>query len=139
AARGLDLSAQRTNVCGEVPGDETADGVASRCEGFALAAAREAVADAGLSDPLPRAGVFLGGSTAGMAEGEAWFQRARCGDHRSSRPLAAYLLSAPGDAVARAFGVRGRVLSLSSACASGALAIAAAVAAIRRGELEIAL
>ena len=48
-------------------------------------------------------------------------------------------MNGPGDAVARSLGVTGPVQTVSSACASGALAIAAALASLRCGEVEIAL
>jgi 3-oxoacyl-[acyl-carrier-protein] synthase II len=45
----------------------------------------------------------------------------------------------PGDAIARFLGVRGAVETISSACASAALAIAAACDAIRSGETDQAI
>ena len=53
--------------------------------------------------------------------------------------LASQQLNGPGDAVARELGVSGPVQSFSSACSSGALAIAAAVDAIRDGRIDTAI
>jgi 3-oxoacyl-[acyl-carrier-protein] synthase II len=48
-------------------------------------------------------------------------------------------VSAPGDSVARALGARGPVATYSSACSSGALALGAALEALRQGEVEVAV
>jgi 3-oxoacyl-[acyl-carrier-protein] synthase II len=114
---------------------------------FALFAAREAVAQAGLADlALEEAGVFFGSSTGGMFEGEIFFAeflRENGGQlkGRGGRiaSLASQQVNGPGDAVARALGATGPVETLSSACASGALALGLALAAVRSGEVEIAV
>jgi 3-oxoacyl-(acyl-carrier-protein) synthase len=92
-------------------------------------------------DPEPAVGVFFGGSTAGMAEAEEFFRRIKgVGSGRPSLALlAAHQLNAPGDAVARHLKVSGPVESFSSACASGGLAVGAALESLRTGEVEIAL
>lgn len=114
----------------------------SRAELFAVAAAIEAWQAAGLAaeDNL-HCGLYFGGSTAAMAEGELFFT-ALTGS-RAARPrisgVAAHPLDAPGNAVARFLGLRGPTGSCSSACASGALALAAALDALRSGRVEIAL
>ena len=149
----FDTSGQRTEIASEVPEAPpgTADPFAewedlSQADRFAVAAAHEAIRQAGLaprSAPISdgQLGVFFGGSTAGMAEAESYF--AELLERRSQRPdhraLASQPLNGPGDAVARHLGASGPVLSLSSACASGALAIATAVAAVREGEIELAV
>lgn len=89
----------------------------------------------------PRVGVFFGGSTAAMAEGEEFFVRVlgiRDGHPRISL-LASHPLDGPGNAIARSLGVSGPVESLSSACASGGLALGTALDALRSGEVDIAL
>ena len=45
----------------------------------------------------------------------------------------------PGDAVARDLGVRGPVTTLSTACTSGTLAVAAGYDAVRSGEIDVAI
>ncbi|HKY31560.1 MAG TPA: beta-ketoacyl-[acyl-carrier-protein] synthase family protein [Candidatus Polarisedimenticolia bacterium] len=110
----------------------------SRSDRLCLAAAREAVAQAGLgqSGALADFGVSLGSSTAGMLEAERYCQDgARRGFHRA-RPSRVLRLpsSAPADAVARLFGAAGPRLSNMTACASSAASIGFAADLIRSGE-----
>jgi 3-oxoacyl-[acyl-carrier-protein] synthase II len=62
---------------------------------------------------------------------------------RAGRPrlaqLAAQQVNAPGDALARRLGVCGPVVTVSSACASGGLALGLAFEALLAGEVEVAL
>lgn len=144
----LDTSGHRTDLAAEVPAPSDADepfGGVQRmtwAERFALAATQGAVRQANLdADRLRTAGVFFGGSTAGMGEAEDFFARwvgARPGRPRL-RDVVAHQLNGPGDAVARAFEVRGPVSHESSACASGALAVGAALDALRLGDVDVAL
>ncbi|HEY0510305.1 MAG TPA: beta-ketoacyl-[acyl-carrier-protein] synthase family protein [Thermoanaerobaculia bacterium] len=108
---------------------------------FALFAAREAVARAGLTSPLDDggAGVFFGSSTGGMYESELFFADFLRDRRGRLSALASQQVNGPGDAVARHLGVTGPVETVSSACASGALALGAALQAIRSGEVEIAV
>ncbi|REJ84385.1 MAG: beta-ketoacyl-[acyl-carrier-protein] synthase family protein [Acidobacteria bacterium] len=155
--RRFDVSGHRTALVAEVPAapeqvrqrlGEAAGGSggvrSSRADRFALAAAHEALAQAGLEaegDWSGRAGVFFSGSTAGMAEAERYFFALL--DDPSSRPrlrlTRGHTLNCPGDAVARRFAVRGRVLTISSACSSGSLAFVSALRCLRRGEVDVAL
>jgi 3-oxoacyl-[acyl-carrier-protein] synthase II len=143
----FDHTRQRTHVAGEVPGEPPTAfakpphwrrlAVADR---FALFAAREAVGQAG----QPRldttgVGVFFASSTAGMAEAEQFFAELLAGGAPNRRLLASHQLATPGEVVARDLGVRGPVQSISSACASGGLALEAALRALRAGEVDIAL
>jgi 3-oxoacyl-[acyl-carrier-protein] synthase II len=108
---------------------------------FAVFAAIEAMERAGLASPLgDEAGVYFGSSTGGMYESELFFA-GFLRDRRRVRlsALASQQVNGPGDAVARRLGVSGPVETLSSACASGALALAAALDAVRSGEVEIAV
>lgn len=117
---------------------------ASRADRFAVAAALEAWHDSGLArerldDEV--VGVFFGGSTAAMDDGETFFRRLV--DLDSGHPrislLASHPLDGPGNEVARQLGVHGPVESLSSACASGGLALGAALEALRAGEVDVAI
>jgi 3-oxoacyl-[acyl-carrier-protein] synthase II len=148
----FDHRAHRTHLAAEVPlpapsarrarcGRGRQLSVADR---FALAAAAEALAGAGLGEALDgvpegAAGVFFGSSTGGMWEAEGLLADLFGGGRGSLHALASQQVNGPGDAVARALGVTGPVQTVSSACASGALAIADALDALRRGEVEIAL
>lgn len=145
----FDHAAHRTHLAAEA-GDAPQD--LSRIPGwdrlsiadrFAVAATIEALSQAGLPVPLGddvEAGVFFGSSTGGMWEAEGFF-RDYVTDRRRSRlrDLASHQVNAPGDALARHLGVTGPVRTLSSACASGALALGAALEAVRSGEVDVAL
>ncbi len=145
----FDVAGQRTRVAGEVPPASDAIAAAfdrwrhySRADRFAVVAASEAARQAAgpalpAVSPEPELGVFFGGSTAGMAEGEDYYRQRLVEKRRSRlRLLASHQLNCPGDAVARLLGAAGPVRAFSSACASGALAIGAALDALRRGEIE---
>ncbi|MEA2695429.1 MAG: 3-oxoacyl-[acyl-carrier-protein] synthase [Acidobacteriota bacterium] len=152
----FDHSGHRTHVAAQVP--DPPPELASRyrrwnrltqADRFALAAADEALARAGLSGfPDPdQVGVFFGSSTGGMYEGELFFADllARGGRAGGASPrarlglLTSQPVSGPGDELARHLGVTGPVETLSSACSSATLALGAALDALRSGEVEIAL
>ena len=145
----FDTQGHRTHLASEVPTRQApADpGVPrSRADAFAVVAGGEALEQAGLTaDDLhrlgPAVGLFFGGSTAGMDQAEHYFTRLR--GMAEGRPLLRFLVShqlnAPADAIARRFGIQGPVDTVSSACASGGLALGAAVDALRDGEVEVAL
>jgi 3-oxoacyl-[acyl-carrier-protein] synthase II len=148
--RRFDATRYRTQLAAEVPGElgdgAAASGAAGRlslADRFALAAAEEALSHAGLrrGEDVRDAGVFFGSSTGGMWESERYYEHLlRSTD---GRPRLAWVASqqynGPGDAVARWAGVEGPVETLSSACTSGALAIAAAADSLRDGEVQLAL
>ncbi|HKV09622.1 MAG TPA: beta-ketoacyl-[acyl-carrier-protein] synthase family protein, partial [Thermoanaerobaculia bacterium] len=113
---------------------------------FALFAAAEALSEAGLAVPFdpegdPAAGVWFGSSTGGMYEGEGFFAEffAKKGRRARLSSLISHPVNGPGDAVARHLGVTGPVQTVSSACSSGALALAAALDAVRSGEVDVAV
>lgn len=144
----FDHARQRSHVAGQVPGDPPPAYVRPRgwnrlafSDRFALFAAGEAVAQAGLEPPLLDVGLYFASSTGGMLESEWFFEDlVRTRGERGRRGLvASQQLNAPGDAVARQLGVSGPVQTVSSACASGGLAIEAALMALRAGELDQAL
>ncbi|HEY4590868.1 MAG TPA: beta-ketoacyl synthase N-terminal-like domain-containing protein, partial [Thermoanaerobaculia bacterium] len=156
----FDHSRHRTHLAAEAPdADDPSWDLARLCPGwrrlsiadrFALYAALEAVEQAGLDPkgtaPPEDVGVFFGSSTGGMYESELFFadflrQLGAPGAPRRARlsSLIAQQVNAPGDAVARQLGATGPVATFSSACASGALALGAALAAVRSGEVEVAI
>jgi 3-oxoacyl-[acyl-carrier-protein] synthase II len=152
----FDHSGHRTHVAGEVPDPPTELAARYRrwrrltqADRFALAAADEALAQAGLT-PLAshadpgRVGVFFGSSTGGMYEAERVFadllaRRDRGSSRAHVAILAAQPVSGPGDELARHLGVTGPVETISSACASATLALGAALYALRSGEVEVAV
>jgi 3-oxoacyl-[acyl-carrier-protein] synthase II len=140
----FDARAHRTHLAAEVPiaSAPSAARRASWADRFALAAASEATRQAGLPPQLRAgAGVYFGTSTGGMLESEAYYATLLDRGSRRARPgvLASQQLNAPGDAVARALGACGPVETISSACASGAMAIGAALYALRRGDVPVAI
>jgi 3-oxoacyl-[acyl-carrier-protein] synthase II len=151
-ARRFDASRQRTRMAGEVPEAPplVVAGMSewrrlAQADRFGVAAAREAVRQAGLGEPPAfdrgHLGVFFGSSTAGMWEGEEFYGRAigALPGRASLRLLTSQQINGPGDAAARALGAAGPVYTVSSACSSGALAIGEALRALRDGEVEIAV
>lgn len=146
--RRFDHRRQRTHVAAEVT-ERDGRARATRFRGahlsyadrFAVHAAREAWKQAGLEGRSagPCAGVYFGTSTAGMRESEVFFETLL--EKRPTRLawLASQQLNGPGDAVARHLSVNGPVETLSSACASGALAIEAALRALRSGVVDLAV
>lgn len=152
----FDTSAHRTHLAGEAP--PTPEEIlrlipkghrSSRADAFAVGAASEACRHAKLAgvegnpgtEGNPAIGVFFGGSTAAMAECERFFHQLHQGDLGRAEigQLASHPLNSPGDTVARLLGTCGPVQSVSSACASGGLAIGAALDALRDGDIEIAI
>ncbi len=110
---------------------------ASRTDRFCMMAAREATAQAGLSEAeLASFGVSLGSSTAGMLEAEAWSRRCFSSGFARARPSQVLHLpsSTPADAVARALGASGPRLSNMTACSSSAASVGLAADLIRDGD-----
>ena len=144
----LDTRSHRTREAGEVP-PPPEELVASHAEWsdwswadrFAVAAAEEAVRQAFPDGSFDggACGGYFGGSTAGMWEGERFFRALLDGRSSRLRDLSSHQLNGPGDAVARALDLRGPVVSLSSACASGALAIGEAIDALHERDVDVAL
>lgn len=116
----------------------------SRADRFAVVSAREALQSAGLPfEPVTGrgAGVFFGGSTGGLYECERMYEAHRDGTlARAPRgPIRRHPVQRPAEAVARALGADGPVETVCSACASGTLALGAALDAVRSGEVRLAL
>jgi 3-oxoacyl-[acyl-carrier-protein] synthase II len=131
---------EAAEVCASLSSDPSWQRL-SLADRFAVFAAAEALAMAGLVVPLEASGVFFGSSTGGMFESERFFNEFLRGRWRSARlrDLASQQVNAPGDAVARWFGASGPVKTISSACSSGALALGAALDAVRSGEVDVAV
>ena len=103
---------------------------------FALRAAREAVADSGVTGVEPtRLGVVLGTTLGGMRIFEAW-------DPDGEAPpagLERVPYYAPAVRLARALGARGPVATTQLACASGTHAVALAAEWVRSGRADAVL
>jgi 3-oxoacyl-[acyl-carrier-protein] synthase II len=147
--RRFDTTGQRTRVAAEVPAAPESAVVAtepakrrSAADRYAVAAALEAAAQARLDPGTPDVGVFFGGSTAGIDGAETLLRSLLTEEGRRTAPfglLAAQPLNTPGDEVARALAVCGPVETVSSACASGALALGLALRSLRAGEVTCAI
>lgn len=112
----------------------------SRSDLFAVAAAREALVQAG-SLPLESTLVSSGSSTGGLLEGESFYlQRRSKGRLRTAvSSVLQQPTSGPSDAIAKAFALGGGVLSNATACASAGAAIGVAADAIRNGRVKAAI
>ena len=159
----FDTAPHRTSVAGQVPsgaGDSDPGSNTSpspfldelrpkararltRTDAFAVAAATEAVRRAELDPGATSTGVFLGSSTGGMLEGEAFYRclsaSGEARDRLRASGVAAQPNNAPTDAVARTLGTRGPSLTLASACSAASMAIEAALDSLREGECDAAL
>ena len=116
----------------------------SRSDLLAVIAAHEAIEQAnGAATPLPldRAIVSTGTSTGGLLEGEHYyFQRLVRGRRRArASHVMQQPTSGPSDAVARAFGLGGGVMSNATACASAGAAIGMAADYLRSGHANVAV
>jgi 3-oxoacyl-[acyl-carrier-protein] synthase II len=112
----------------------------SRTDLLAIIAAHEAVGQAG-DIPLGRAIVSTGTSTGGLLEGEDfYFRRVVRGRNRAraSRVLQ-QPTSATSDAVARAVGAGGGVVSNATACSSAGAAIGMAMDYLRSRHADVAI
>lgn len=115
----------------------------SRTDVLAIVAAREAIEQASSASELPmsRAIVSTGTSTGGLLEGESYyFKRLKRG---ATRTAASSVLqqptSGPSDAVARAIGAGGGVISNATACASAGAAIGMAADYLRSRHADVAI
>jgi 3-oxoacyl-[acyl-carrier-protein] synthase II len=142
----FDRTRHRTKLAAEVPLNEDPEPFTrnlSLADRFAVAAAREAIASARLDLEAcrERTGVFFGSSAGGMLEGELFFEGYIHPEKRRARRglVTSQQFNGPGDAVARALRVFGPVETYSSACASASMAIGAALQALRRGDVDVAL
>jgi 3-oxoacyl-[acyl-carrier-protein] synthase II len=116
----------------------------SRGDQFGVAAATEALEDAGLLDggiERERIGVLLGAGTADLLRNERYYQTAVTRGIRFARPSDAWghFSSTPVDIIASRFGLTGLRTCIVAACSSSSIAIGQAADAIRLGRLDAAL
>ncbi|MES2993907.1 MAG: beta-ketoacyl-[acyl-carrier-protein] synthase family protein [Pseudomonadota bacterium] len=114
-----------------------------RVSQLAVAAADLAVRDAGFAAPTAgdavdpeRIGLYAGCGMGGAAALEAAY---RSGGRVPPLTIPAFMPNAPAAQVAMRQRVQGPVLTYSVACASSAVAIAEAAAAVQRGEVDVAI
>ena len=113
----------------------------SRSAQFALAAARQAVAAAGLQGGPDSAGVYVGSGFGGIAETEETYRNcfARPGTRPKPSVIPMAMANAPAGLVASELQLRGPNLTLSVACSSATHAIGQALRLIREGGAEAML
>ena len=112
-----------------------------RVSQMALGAVRKALADAridGWPDP-ERVGLYLGTGMGGAATIDAGFAALYTGGRVPPLTVPAGMVNGASAVVAIHADIRGPVLTYAVACASGAVAIAEAAHALRRGEIDIAI
>lgn len=135
-------ASHRTSLAAEVPLATPLAGDAGlpRAERFACTAALAAVASlpaAALRSA--RTGVFFGSSTGALFEGERYYRALLRRERAGLDLIASHTNDGPGTAVARALGVRGPVVTYSTACTSANVAIGEALDALRAGEVDVAI
>lgn len=144
----FDVSAYPTQIAGIIEGFAPKDYMdrkqakrASRCSQLAIAAAQEALADAGLNlekeDP-GRCGVFLGCNGA-LGEIEA---TVRTLVERGGMRISPFFIvmmppNLPAFQVALTYGLKGYNSTVATACAAGTQAIGEAAEVIRRGQADV--
>jgi len=142
----IDTEGFRSRVGAEVPAAGV-EGLAasprrSRADRFGLAAAAEAIEDAGLArSELADAALLVGAVGGGMLEAEAWYWARERGETGPDlrRALAPVLPCSHADAIGRRLGLRGPRETVVMACSSGAAAIAMAADLIAAGAAPRAL
>lgn len=114
----------------------------SRATRFALAAAAEAVSDAGFRTGAARPwALVLGGGAAGLFEAEAFVERRWRGGPlvRGLGEFVEVLQDAPTDRIAEAFDLTGPRITVTTACSSSTIAMGLAAELVRAGEAPVAL
>jgi 3-oxoacyl-[acyl-carrier-protein] synthase II len=147
----FDTARYRTHIAGQV--DDVSLGLTglprspgrhvTRVSRFALVAAAEALADAGL--PFGGEGrawaLVMGGGAAGLFEAEGFVERRlRCGPRtRGLGELVEVPQDSPSDRVADCFGLTGPRITITTACSSSTIAVGTAAELVRDGDVEVAL
>ncbi len=132
----------RCRIAAEVPDPVPGSPRRSRADRLALAAAREAIDDAGLgANERKRAALIVGAVGGGMLEAEAWYWRARRSGARprATRVLRSILPYSHADVVGSRLGLGGPRETLVTACSSGAMSLAVAADLIADGVVPVAL
>jgi len=132
----------RCRIGAEVPGTPAGSARRTRADRLAIAAAAEALADAGLGARDCRAAALVVGAVGGgMLEAEAWYWRgAREGARPASvRAVRAMLPSAHAETLSSRLGLGGPRHTVVTACSSGAVALAEAAELIADGVVDVAV
>jgi len=129
----------RCRIAAEVPGPVPGSPRRSRADRLALAAAREALDDAGIDARERRdAGLVVGAVGGGMLEAEAWYWARHAGGAAAPVPaLRATLPSSHAAVVGGRLGLGGPRQTVVAACSSGAAALAAGAALVEDGAARV--
>jgi 3-oxoacyl-[acyl-carrier-protein] synthase II len=138
----IDTEGFRCRIAAEVPDPVPGSPRRSRADRLALAAAREALDDAGLARAeRADAAVVVGAVGGGMLEAEAWYwalAREPCAPG-AVRALRSVLPASHAETLAHSLGLGGPRETVVTACSSGAVALADAAALIEDGVVDVAL
>lgn len=114
----------------------------ARCTQFAIAAAKEAATDAGLTVPLPdeeRAGVVIGTAIGGFEKSDEGVTEFRRKGSVRANPFAitSSIPNMPAHHVSRTFFTRGPLICVVTACATGTQVLGEGTELIRRGVCDV--
>jgi 3-oxoacyl-[acyl-carrier-protein] synthase II len=131
----------RCRIAAEVPAGIAGSGRRSRADRIALAAAREALDDAGIARAeRADAALIVGAVGGGMMETEAWYwQRTRAGAAPMPPALTSCFPSSHADVVGSALGLGGPRETIVTACSSGAGSLALAADLVADGVVPLAV
>jgi 3-oxoacyl-[acyl-carrier-protein] synthase II len=145
----MPMEGYRTKIGGEVqqeapPASEylNPDGFHDRAIDFTMKAAEEAMDRCGVKvGPVPpeRWGVVIGTCNAGLLAGEEWYRARKDGKSPDPKLLLLVEPQAFSEALSGAFGIKGPVLSVDTACAASANAIGYGAELIRLGHADAVL
>jgi len=148
----FDVSGFRVQFGGQVPWDPEKENIANakevrrldRYAQFAIAAAIDAVADAGIEFPKEdpyRCGVAIGSGIGGLNEFESQHERllTKGVDKVSPFFIPKLLLNIASGHVSTMFGAKGTNIAAATACASASNSIGSALRAIQYGDADVML
>ncbi len=115
-----------------------------RVSQFAIVAAREAIAQSGITFDMPlslRAAAIIGSGVGGQTTHDDSFRRIYREDRKRVSPLTIprLMVNAPASQISMACGLRGPAFVVASACASATHAIGLAFHMVRSGQVECAV
>ncbi len=147
AIENMDLSHSRSRIGGQAVDFDPASFFTpreqkrmSRSSQMAVAAAVEALRDAGLDGEAPHeAGVIVGSSVGGFAAVEASFFQYFTKFSSDPLTIPRVMNSGPASNISIRFGLRGPAMAVDSACSSGAHAVGMALNMIRSGTISTAV
>lgn len=148
----FDVSGYRVRFGGQVPWEAEREDIASfkelkrldRFSQFAIAAAKDAVADSGLELPTTdpyRCGVVIGSGIGGLWEFEVQEERLlhKGIDKVSPFTIPKLMVNSASGHVSSLFGVKGPNFAVATACASAANSIGSALRAIQHDDADVML